>query len=799
MTIKTIIGDKVDISQYLEEYPYFNLYLSYIERTGYILIAETPTNTNFNIIISNETPDYLHLNYNQDKNQDFYKLINSYLIPYMKHLKEVGSLPHEIKRDIESLIIDIIDKLTLNLFKVYETDNYSKIKNYENKEIKDYLKNPVNKYNSLKKNPPLTPGEAKEKKRQTDKELLTHLQNFYDCFNSVKDLQVTDSKGNIKGTLYNDNYPIDLIAETLHETQANPLFILYLSKYGGKKNYYISRAAEELQKEFNLKRYINGDKTELYYYNKEIRQFQEIRIETLKNVIYKTYNFNLVQDDIKKIISSIAIENRLNKNLLVFDNVYYDTKNLEVFKQDENYDRGSYLTFNNIGVEQEDGTIKLLEYNQDLYLTDIFTVKELPNELDKLPVTSYKEQYGMTLTELVLRMITTPKDNPADLTFYRDFLERLGSSITGKNQYKSIGFYYGTGDDGKSTLNYFYNLIFNRLNYAVTISSFEDEFNVINFSNRLVCNMDEITKNSFENSKDIIKRVTSPATKTEARQMYTDNTIVLNSYPNFNIYSNVMVKLDIKEDLALFNRIDYLVLPNKFVEKEEISKYNSAYPKLRGLEDLLKEDYEGLSWLITAAILSFKDMKEEGRKYTLRQTADETINIFLDEDDLTKFLNIYVEYDDSLNRSDYINNDEIASSFLKYMELLNKPVKEQGLKLKRKIGTRINKIFDLKKEDKYKKNDRITHYSLRIKSFEELEKERTTIYEINEYVTDQELEFINYSSDYSIIYDEIQKGENNTIKELDNKYKNKNNLDIVRALKSLNLIIETEAIKLDEF
>lgn len=799
MTIRTIIGDKVDISQYLEEYPYFNLYLSYIERTGYILIAETPTNTNFNIIISNETPDYLHLNYNQDKNQDFYKLINSYLIPYKKHLKEVGSLPHEIKQDIENLIIDIIDKLTLNLSKVYETDNYSKIKNYENKEIKEYLKNPVGKYNSLKAAEPIPIKQVKYVRPKLKQKLKKGLFEVYDFFNSCKDLKIINNDGEITGTLYKDGFIIDLIVETLHETQKNPLLNLYLSECYGKKNYYISRAAEELQKEFNLKRYINGNKTELYYYNKDIRQFQEIRIETLKNVIYKTYNFNLVQDDLKKVISSIAIENRLNKNLLVFDNIYYDTKNLEVFKQDENYDRGSYLTFNNIGVEQEDGTIKLLEYNQDLYLTDIFTVKELPKKLDKLPVTSYKERYGMTLTELVLRMITIPQNNPADLTFYRDFLERLGSSITGKNQYKSIGFYYGTGDDGKSTLNYFYNLIFNRLNYAVTISSFEDEFNVINFSNRLVCNMDEITKNSFENSKDIIKRVTSPATKTEARQMYTDNTIVLNSYPNFNIYSNVMVNLDIKEDLALFNRIDYLVLPNKFVEEEEISKYNSVYPKLRGLEDLLKEDYEGLSWLITAAILSFKDMKEEGRKYTLRQTADETINIFLDEDDLTKFLNIYVEYDDSLNRSDYINNDEIASSFLKYMELLNKPVKEQGLKLKRKIGTKINKIFDLKKEDKYKKNDRITHYSLRIKSFEELEKERTVIYKINEDVTDQELEFINYSSDYSIIYEEIQKGENNTIKELDEKYKHKNNLDIVRALKSLNLIIETDVKKLDEY
>lgn len=797
MTIKTIIGDKVDISHYLEEYQYFNLYLSYIERTGYILIAETPKNTNFNILEYRENPRQLYLNYNQEKNKEFYKLIYSYLIPYKKQLKEAGRLPHEIKEDITDIITDVIDNLTYELNEVYEADNYSQIKNYKNTAIKDYLKNPISKYNSLKKNPPLTAGEAKEKKRQTDKELLTHLQNFYDCFNSVKDIQVTDSKGNIKGTLYNDNYPIDLIAETLHETQANPLFILYLAKYGGKKNYYISQAAEELQKEFNFKRYIKGDKTELYYYNKNIRQFQEIRIEALKNVIYKTYNFNLVQDDLKKIISSIAIENKLNKNLLVFDNIYYDSYKLEVFKKDENYNRGSYLTFNNIGVEQEDGTIKLLKYNQDLYLTDIFKVKELPEELKKLPINSYKERYGMTLTELVLRMVTIPKNNPADLTFYRDFLERLGSSITGKNQYKSIGFYYGSGNDGKSTLNLFYNLIFNRLNYAVTISSFEDDFNLINFSNRLVCNMDEVTANSFNNSKDIIKRVTSPATKTEARQMYTDNTIVLNSYPNFNIYSNVMVNLDIKEDLALFNRIDYLVLPNKFIDKSEINKYNNAYPLLIGLEELLRKDYEGLSWLITAAILTYKDMKEEGRQYTLKQTSDETINIFLDEDDLTKFLNIYVEYDDSLNRSQYISNDEIASSFLKYMELLNKPVKEQGLK--QKIGMKINKLFDLKEEDKYKKNDRLATYSLRLKSFEDLEKERTTIYEINEDVTDQELTALNYSADYMVIYEEIQKGVNTTIKELDNKYKNKNNLDIVRALKSLNLITETSNLKLDDF
>ena len=67
MTIKTIIGGKVDISQYLEEYQYFNLYLSYIERTGYILIAETPNNTNFNILEYRENPRQLYLNYNQRK------------------------------------------------------------------------------------------------------------------------------------------------------------------------------------------------------------------------------------------------------------------------------------------------------------------------------------------------------------------------------------------------------------------------------------------------------------------------------------------------------------------------------------------------------------------------------------------------------------------------------------------------------------------------------------------------------------------------------------------------------------
>lgn len=92
----------------------------------------------------------------------------------------------------------------------------------------------------------------------------------------------------------------------------------------------------------------------------------------------------------------------------------------------------------------------------------------------------------MTLTELVLRQLLIPKDNPTDIRLFKDYLERLGSNIYGANLYKVITFYYGDGDNGKSILNLFNNLIFNKLNYEIKPEALAETFSLESFYNRLL-------------------------------------------------------------------------------------------------------------------------------------------------------------------------------------------------------------------------------------------------------------------------------------------------------------------------
>ena len=73
----------------------------------------------------------------------------------------------------------------------------------------------------------------------------------------------------------------------------------------------------------------------------------------------------------------------------------------------ETDDTKQYFTIQKIGIKQDDGSIKLLTYDTDLYLTDFLKPKKL-NE-------------NMTLTEKTLREILIPKNNLNDISLFQDF------------------------------------------------------------------------------------------------------------------------------------------------------------------------------------------------------------------------------------------------------------------------------------------------------------------------------------------------------------------------------------------
>lgn len=762
----------------------YNIYLSYIyQLNSYMLIVEKDNNIFFNPLKIKCNPNKFRTDYEkQDHYEDLENEIKKIIKPYEEELKQTGQFPHEAKEETEYLVLTIIDESAENLSDLYDMKHYTKIGEYKNRELKNYILDPVNIFNRY-----IDVDEEKSKKEvekvvEKIEETLIDLQILY-CENQNNMLPRHERAIN------------KAISDFVSSTKADPFLHLYLGHTPVK--YHQVRAGENIAKDLNLKRYVQYDTEKQYFYNDDTGYYDEITISQLKNKLYTIFGFNFTKSDIEAIINAVPNEDKLYNNLLNFKNLLFDTETLKEFKpfpEVTSYNKKDYLTINNIGIlNKKDLTIKSLDFQEDLKLTDVLLPKQLLEIDPKLSPNEYPKKYGMTLTEIVLRQILIPKDNPNDIRLFKDFLERLGSNIYGINLYKVITFYYGDGDNGKSVLNLFNDLIFNNLNYEITADTLKDNFKLPAFKNRLIVSIDEVTRESFKDLKAFLKHVSSKYAKMEERGIYTDKTNKQYGFPNITIYSNELLELnpDPKKDGALFGRLDYLKLPNKFVDEKELSKYENSYSVVNNIEELLKKDYEGLSWLITSAINAFKQIKEQDNIYTCKQTKDETIDIYWNIDYLSKFIYLYTEYVDDLPRSLFISNQEITNSYIEYMHDQNKDVDTENLS--KEIGMKLNIIYpDLKKEGNKFKETKTgkTMYRLKLKEHEELIKEFNQAYEINEFVTDKQLDVLDSNNDYTLVYKQIQKG-NSSINLLQKKLPNINCLEVVKQLESFNLINKT--------
>ena len=771
---RPIISKPFNIQPYLEANGSYNnkVYLGYIyQNKSYVLISEKETDFYFKPLAINYDPITL---YNRTGNANWEAMET-----------ELNSILGTGKDEV---INQIITELLGNLKDLYINSHFTTLRQFP-RGLKQFIQDPITVYNNFSNY------EFDSSTTKTAKdEIETHINSIISIYNN-KSLEITNKWINDQ-ILYLANY-----------TSKDPFLNLHLGNRPVK--YHQARAGNYIVKEFGLKRHLKDSKETLYLYNQDLKYFDKVTVPQLKNKLYNTLGYNLTETDINGLTKAISNEDKLLNNLLVFRNMYFDIDTLHEFKpllEVTTYNRQDYLTVNNIGVFNEStNSIALLDYDKGLKLEDILTVKgiettdddgnkttKLPAINPNLPVSEYKKEYGMTLTELVLRQILIPKDNPDNILLFRDYLERLGSNIYGSNLYKVLTFYYNDGDGGKSILNLFNNLIFNKLNYELKPEDLKDGFNLENFYNRLCITIDEITRDSFNDLKDILKRMTSKYSKTESRQMYSTETFTLYSYPNLYIYSNELLDLNPVTDGAIFSRIDYLKLPNKFVDKSELSIYNNSYPVVEGLEEMLKQDLDGLSWLITAGILCFKNMKAKKNRYTLRQTREDTINIFLNADDLTRYLTVYTEFVDDLPRESFTSNNDILNGYLEYMAGLNKEVSTEGLA--KEIGLKLNKLYPELKQDsnKYKDYDNGggKRYKLKLKSSEDLIKEYNEAYTINEYATDRQLSVLDNNGNLKTVYKQIQQG-NCTISILTNKLPNINCIDIVQQLESFELIYNT--------
>lgn len=747
----------------------YNLYLGYVKTRGFVFIEEKNNTAYFNCIESDEEPT---LNWSDE--MQVIKKIKTHLTII---LKKCGI---EDIHEQDNLKLMAISYLMEKLHSKFESSDYIKAKDVNNKRIRDFVLNPVEQFNFYLNSPPLEYDDFINEKRNIRIDLETKLNEVITLFNENKGIY-----GNINANseetapLIDEKQFIKLINKKVSNALDNPLLNI---KFGnGKQKLNAIESIDYLIEEFNIKGvYRNGIET-IYYFNDKLNYFETLTEEILKNIIIKNLGIKLLKSDYSQFYKSFGTTDKEYSNILVFKNILYDMDYMEELNYPNcNYNRKDYLAPALIGYEDKNDKVHLLDYDFDFDYMSLYEVDRNPAQ--------------MTYVEKTLRKILIPKDNPNDLRMFHDYLERVGSCILGKNNYKVITLYYGDGNNGKGILKLLMELVFNRGAYPLTPKNFEDNFNLQGFSNRKVLLIDEIDKNDFKDLKPTLKRISSPEGRLEQRAMHKPDMIKLNNFPNLFIFANELINLKLDE-YALFDRLDFLKLQNTFVTKSKLNKTDNSYLVDRKTEDNIKDDIKGLSWLITASIRAFQHLLNSNTEYTLRQTAEQTMDILIDTDYLTKFILLYTYDDDSLIRDEYTSADEIYQQFKQYMDIKGHKIVDTEITIKRKIGTTIKQVYNIKgsisdSDMYYKRDNRISTYRLRLKSFDKVNEEFKQVYEINEKF-EGDLSVAFYSNASQTVYKKIQNGVN-TIDLLNKDLPNQDNYKIVRELLNLTVIKKTK-------
>ena len=818
---KVMITRPYDLSDYNINYDISKVYLAYVKSKGFVLFHETDYNTWLYSIEEHNTDTEMFLNNWTNTDKEIVKLrniFNTRVIPdYIKKLEHkvnsgVNYDSNQLELDKDNIFTEVIGTLLYDLQRIIETDNFTRLQdlNTGNNTITRFYLTPEKTFNKYLEPPdPLNYHDFKAKKESITEDLKQKATELFTIYNKYHNLQgYTDSKHKKIGTLLEDKAVFNVINDLLNEVGFdNPIYSLNYGK--GSEKVKQLRATNELVRELHIKRHIKDGSSTIYYFNDNLNYFQKLDKPTLQYLVPKVYGIDIAKKDITAIYDNINTNDTLHNNLLVFDNILYDIDMLEEFNFPIcNYNRKHYLTDNIIGVKDKDtGNINLLTFNDGLsYPDDINTVKPLPTNEDliedmenNLSISEYPKKYGMTLTELTLRQILIPKDNPTDLRMFIDYLERLGSCILKRNQFKTITFYFDeVGNSGKSCLNMFFDLIYNDNNQPVKPEQFKDQFGAKELYNKNCINVDEINENSFFNMLDTLKRMSSPYSKDKVRNMREETFFTINYYPNMYFFVNELIPLDVKKHKAVFKRFDFLKTPNIFVEKKELNKYPNAWLENPLLYPKLREDKEGLNWLASAMILAYKIMMaRQIPAYTLKQTTNESIDIYLSTNELIKFLVTYTELAPPETPSnDYVRIKEIKSKFLEYLELKNTDYKTNTLD--KDIGKELRNLYGINKdnEKQYFNNTGGAKYRVKLKDFNEVENEYKQIYCINEFVSDKQLELLSYSNDNKLVYNKIQAGYN-TINKLNKELRELDNYNIVKQLESQGLIENTFNTSLD--
>ena len=460
---------------------------------------------------------------------------------------------------------------------------------------------------------------------------------------------------------------------------------LYELKEKPKNSSLLMDFSEIIEEDLDIKK-TEQDNGECRFYYLNNNSYEILTVNRLGVLIDEHYKLRLPPNSIKEALISIPRLSIEQDYYWEFEKHYLDTRDYTVKPHDKAI----------ITPKKASRTIarKIVKFR---YLPNVEYLSEKP-----------------TLVEKTLRQILIPKYNPEDTRLYMDFIQRLGASRIPNNKHKKITEYNGDGDDGKSTITYLMKLIYGDYFIGTTADSMsKDMFNASYIGNKHIIIIDEIMPNSLNGVWDTLKRISSGVNNTSVRGAYDKDPTKNINYGMMFIMSNVTPNLTYV-DKATLNRYDILKMPNKFVENPT---KDNEYASDSKIFEKLKNDFNGLEWLVNASIKAYMECNG---KFKCNQTAEETLNIFQNGDDVTRFLTTCTR----ISTNTRTTASELADSFITFaneeeidLEQRYKTCKDLKLAISREIGSKLTSIYDPKDLYKDTNKDRKVDYNIELTKY----------------------------------------------------------------------------------
>ena len=484
----------------------------------------------------------------------------------------------------------------------------------------------------------------------------------------------------------------------------------------------------------------NGKYESKYYYfpigyddmgMKKKLPFKEINrqwlLTEITNIIYLTEGYDtdkifITLDDCQKMLGYINNPQTFNKEYTELNNVFVHKPTMKIIKKEDltmekvnpysNWEekREYIYTLDRLGLKEKKGTtnetIKLFHYDPKM------TIETLNKD-------------NITDTIKILQQILIPRQEPEEKEIFVYFIQLLGLMVHGNNDIKILPVFYREGNNGKGVLNKIIKLLFGDGATDIKQDRIDDNFinEVITDTSHALIN-DELTENSIKDNLSTYKQL-SGASGIGGRLIHSNETMNIHEIPPLYLATNYIPSIPVTTgSRAIIQRLNLIRMPNIFVNPEEIDETKNEYLEKSGIDNKLKNDYEGLSQLLSLAINEFKKLdynKNVRNQLAIVPTIQETTYKLNSENPLINYISLYTELmDKETSKTKWITTKMIKEAFIEWYKRENKglkPPKELIGNNNIGIGTALKIRYGDKLEDyKYKEGNQNTLYCCRILS-----------------------------------------------------------------------------------